>query len=98
MFGPMDKITREQAMAMVSRAMSTTGLKVDFAAGEAENLLAGFGDADQAAEYAKNGIAACIKTGIVTGRNGNQIAPKDNITRAEVAVMVRNLLQKSGLI
>jgi hypothetical protein len=98
MFGPMDKITREQAMAMVSRAMSITGLKVGFSAGEAENLLSGFGDAEQAADYARNGIAACVKTGIVSGRNGNQIAPKDNITRAEVASIVRNLLQKAELI
>lgn len=98
MFGPMDKITREQAMTMIARAMNITGLKAKLANGEIDKLLAGFGDAAKSADYAKNGIAACVKTGIVSGKNGNLIAPKDNITRAEVVVIVQRLLQKSGLI
>ncbi len=80
------------------RAMNITGLKVQFANGEMDKLFAGFGDAGKPAEYARNSIAACIQTGIISGRNGNLIAPKDNITRAEVAVIVRKLLQKSNLI
>jgi hypothetical protein len=60
--------------------------------------LSGFKDAAASAGYAKSGIASCIKTGVLYGRDGNLILPKDNITRAEVAVIVRRLLQKSGLI
>jgi hypothetical protein len=45
-----------------------------------------------------DGIAACLKAGIVSGRGGRLIAPKDNITRAEVAAIVQRLLRKSGLI
>ncbi|HPR92983.1 MAG TPA: S-layer homology domain-containing protein [Syntrophomonadaceae bacterium] len=97
-FGPMDKITREQAMTMISMAMKLTGLKADLATGEAEKLLAGFSDANQSEAYAKSNIAVCIKTDIISGRDGNLIAPKDNITRAEVTIIVRNLLQKSNLI
>lgn len=97
-FGPNDKITREQAMTMISRAMNITGPKVEFASGEVEKLLAGFGDADKSESYAKVSIASCIKAGIVSGRNGNLVAPKENITRAEVAVIVRRLLQESNLI
>lgn len=97
-FGPNDKITREQAMTMVAKAINITGLKVEFSSGEVEKLLTGFGDADKSAAYAKDSIASCIKAGIASGRNGKLLAPKDNITRAEVAVIVRSLLQKSGLI
>lgn len=97
-FAPMDKITREQAMTMITRAMRITGLKVEFASGEAEKLLAGFSDADKADDYAKGSIAASVKTGIVSGRGNNLVAPKENITRAEVAEIVRRLLQKSELI
>jgi len=97
-FGPMDKITREQAMTMIAKAMRITGSKVEFEKDEIEKLLAGFGDSNESAAYAKSNIAACIKTGIISGRDGNMIAPKDNITRAEVAVIVRRLLQKSNLI
>jgi hypothetical protein len=97
-FGPNDKITREQAMTMVYRAMSITGLRAGFASGETDKLLADFKDVEKMADYAGYSIAACIKTGIISGRKDNMIAPKDNITRAEVAVIVRRLLQKSGLI
>lgn len=78
--------------------MNITGLKVQFANGEMTKLLADFSDAAKLDDYVKNSIAACIKAGIVSGRDGNLIAPKDNITRAEVAEIVRRLLQKSGLI
>ncbi|WP_157276577.1 S-layer homology domain-containing protein [Paenibacillus sp. Soil766] len=97
-FGPADKITREQAMTMTARAMKITGLQAEFKENEAENLLSGFADAGYSADYAKSSIVSCIKTGIITGRDGNLVAPKNNITRAEVAVFVRRLLQKSGLI
>ena len=97
-FGPNDKITREQAMTMISRAMKITGLKVEINSDETEKLLAGFGDSLQMSAWAKEGMVSCVKTGIVSGKNGNMLAPKDNITRAEVAVIVRRLLQKSKLI
>jgi len=97
-FWPDDKITREQAMTMIARAMKITGSKVELADGEADKLLTSFADAYSAAEYAKANIASCVKAGIVSGRSGKLIAPKDNITRAEVAVIVQRLLQNSNLI
>jgi hypothetical protein len=97
-FGPMDKITREQAMTMISRAMNLTGLKTEFEEGEAEKLIAAFGDGMQTSDWAKRNVAACVKIGIVSGRDNNIIAPQENITRAEVAVTIRRLLQKSNLI
>ncbi|WP_438448069.1 S-layer homology domain-containing protein [Gorillibacterium sp. sgz5001074] len=97
-FGPEDRITREQAMTMAARAMKLTGLKVELNPIEAEKLLSAYEDAAYSAEYSKSSIATCLKAGIVTGRDGNLVAPKNNITRAEVAVIVRRLLQKSGLI
>ena len=97
-FGPMEPITREQAMVMTARAMKLTGLKAELTANEADQLLAGFTDAGEAADYAKLSMAASIKTGIITGRDSDTAAPKSNITRAEVAVIVKRLLQASGLI
>lgn len=97
-FGPEDKITREQAMTMTARAMKLTGLKADFKANEVEKLLEGFKDVGNSADYVRESVASCIKTGIITGREGNMVAPESNITRAEVAVIIKRLLQKSGLI
>ncbi|MGG1515452.1 S-layer homology domain-containing protein [Paenibacillus oryzisoli] len=97
-FGPADRISREQAMTMAARAMKLTGLKVELQASEAEALLAGFEDADSSSDFARSSIATSIKSGIITGRDSHLLAPKSNITRAEVAVIIRRLLQKSGLI
>jgi len=97
-FGPDDKITREQAMTMIARAMKVTGLKAELANGEEDKLLTSFTDADRTAEYAKAGIASCVKAGIVFGRNGKLISPKDNLTRAEAAAIVQRLLRSSKLI
>ncbi|HBV99394.1 MAG TPA: hypothetical protein DEF36_20435, partial [Desulfotomaculum sp.] len=97
-FGPADRITREQAMTMIARAMKITGLKAELESGEEEKLLSVYEDGEVAAEYARSSIAKCIKTGVVSGKSSTEIAPKESISRAEVAVMVKRLLQKSGLI
>ncbi|HHV95244.1 MAG TPA: S-layer homology domain-containing protein [Clostridiaceae bacterium] len=83
---------------MIARAMDITHLKVELADGETDKLLGEFKDANAPAEYAKDSIAKCIKAGIILGKNGKLIAPKDNITRAESAAIVRRLLQLSDLI
>jgi len=97
-FGPMDKITHEQAMTMIARAMEITKPVVGLTDSEANKILASFTGGDSTSAYARTGIAACVKTGIISGRSKITLAPKDNITRAEVAVIVRRLLQQSGLI
>ena len=98
MFGANDKITREQAMTMLARAMKITGLNVSLTGSDVSKLLEVYFDGSSASAYAKDSIAACLKAGIVSGRGNSTIAPKNYITRAEVAVMLQRLLQKSGLI
>jgi hypothetical protein len=97
-FGPNDKITREQAMAMIARAMGITGLEVELTDGETDEVLEEFSDAMSSSDYAKSSIARCVRAGLVAGKSDKLIAPRDNITRAETAVIVRRLLQQSDLI
>lgn len=97
-FGPDDTITREQTMTMLARAMNVTGLKADLSNGEADRWLASFHDASAVSNYASESAAACLKTGIVAGRSGGLLAPKDYVTRAEAAVMAERLLRNSHLI
>lgn len=68
-FGPDDKITREQAITMIARAMKVAGLKVELAESETFKLLTSFTDINSVAEYAKTNIAFCVKAGIVFGRS-----------------------------
>jgi hypothetical protein len=97
-FGPDDLITREQAMTMLARAMTVTGLDAGVSEEDVGALLGAFGDGGAVSDYAKYGVAACLETGIVGGRTAGTIAPQDAVTRAEVAVMVQRLLAQSGLI
>ena len=97
-FAPNAKITREQAMAMVARAMTITDLDSTTASIDASSPLAGYTDTSKISGYAKAGIIACLNTGVVTGKTADTIAPKANITRAEVAVIIERLLKKSELI
>jgi uncharacterized repeat protein (TIGR02543 family) len=97
-FHPMDKITREQAMTIIAKAMKITGLGTSLGANAADELLSPFADASNAAEWAKNSIADCLQAGIVAGRSGTELAPRAYISRAEVAAIVQRLLQKSELI
>jgi hypothetical protein len=97
-FRPLDSITREHAMVIMAKAMTITTLKEKLASGSAVETLRPFTDADDAAEWARSSIADCLQAGLISGRNGTELAPKAFITRAEVAVIVQRLLQKSGLI
>ena len=98
-FKPDGKITREEAMAMIARAMKVTKLDSGINDGEqADKVLAKFSDGSRVASWAKSFAAGCVNTGTVNGRANGDVAPKDNITRAETAAIVKRLLQKSNLI
>ncbi|OMD21744.1 S-layer homology domain-containing protein, partial [Paenibacillus odorifer] len=97
-FHPTDKITREQAMSIIAKAMVITDLKTNLPAKEASELLSIYTDANEASDWAKSGIADSLQAGIITGRSGNVLAPQAFITRVEVAAIIQRLLQQSDLI
>ncbi|RIE00689.1 S-layer homology domain-containing protein [Cohnella faecalis] len=97
-FRPLDKVTREQAMLIIAKAMKITALTDKLPSQDATALLNLFADGSSVSKWAVSGIADSVQAGIFKGRSGAQLAPKANITRAEVAVVVQQLLQKSDLI
>jgi len=96
-FGPDRKITRQEAMAILYKAMTLIGMDTSIAAGEQERLLAAFADANQLGGWAGLAASLNIRHGIVEGSN-NQLRPLANVTRAETAALVQRLLQKAKLI
>jgi hypothetical protein len=97
-FRPNERITREQAMVIVSKAMAITKLRgAGSERGAADNLRA-FVDARSVSGWAVEGVADSVTGGIITGRDHGELAPQDFITRAEVAAIMQRLLQKSDLI
>ncbi|WP_188890917.1 S-layer homology domain-containing protein [Paenibacillus radicis (ex Gao et al. 2016)] len=97
-FRPDDKITREEATVIIAKAMQITGLKQKLNTTSIEESLRAFTDRSEASEWARSSIADSLQAVIITGRSATVLAPKALITRAEVAVIIERLLQKSDLI
>ncbi|OMD41805.1 S-layer homology domain-containing protein [Paenibacillus odorifer] len=98
MFRPDDQITREQAMQIIAKAMKITALKAKLPNQSAEGFLNPYTDAGKASDWAISAITDCLQAGVIMGRSSNVLAPKNDMTRAEVAAIVKRLLQKSDLI
>lgn len=81
-FGVGESITRQDAAAMISRAMQAGGYRFTRKAELA------FGDTDDIAAYAKDDIAKINFLNIVKGYENGTFAPRNQITRAEAAVMI----------
>lgn len=82
---PNANITREQAFTIIARA-----LKLDSA--EA-SVLTSFEDAESVSSWAQGSIAALVAGGYVNGSDG-KLLPQNNITRAEIAQILYNLIQQ----
>ncbi|MGB9868183.1 MAG: S-layer homology domain-containing protein [Bacillota bacterium] len=95
-FRPNDKVTREQLAVMVVNAMNVAGMPASLQAGELESLLAGFADADQLSDWARQQAAIAAKHGIVKGRGPATLEPKADATRAEGSTMLVRLLAYLG--
>ncbi|MFD2328353.1 S-layer homology domain-containing protein [Cohnella sp. GCM10020058] len=97
-FRPDAKITREQAMAIVAKAMKLTGLAEKAGKVDAASALAEFADSASAGGWSKESIALAAKAGLISGRSGGKLEPKAHVTRAEVATLIERLLKQSDLI
>ncbi|MFP3572804.1 S-layer homology domain-containing protein [Brevibacillus sp. SIMBA_040] len=95
-FRPNEKITREQAMVILAKAMTLTGTKKSDQG--VEKISRDYPDLTQAAAWAQKSIEECLQAGLVSGRANESLALKENITRAEVAVLLQRLLQAADLI
>ena len=84
-FAPRNTITRQDMMVIVYRALQK--LNVGFDACDEPQ----YPDFTTVASYAKDAVSALISAGLVNGKNG-LIAPADYTTRAEVAVLIKRIL------
>ncbi len=96
-FNPNGTITREQAATMIQRAAVLCGLKTEFDEDKTRDILAEFVDYVTISDWAKSSMAFCFNEGILD-RSVIEIKPKTEITRAEVAQMVYNVLKEAELI
>lgn len=94
-FRPQESITREQAMVVIAKATKITKLKPATAWTPS---VSDFTDSAMLADWAASSVTDMLKAGLVTGRDGSNLAPKDAVSRAEISTLVQRLLQMSGLI
>lgn len=87
-FGANENITRQDAAVIVSRACRSTEKKL-----EKLNEAVVFDDADDISEYAVEAINELTEADILHGSE-NKFNPRNNCTRAEAAVMLKNVSDK----
>lgn len=85
MMRPDDNITRQEAFTILGRALKmTNGTAAD---------LAGFTDVSNVASWAVGPMGAMVKAGYVQGDN-NMLTPTANMTRAQFAVVMDNVIKE----
>jgi endo-1,4-beta-xylanase len=89
-FKPYETITRQDAMTLIYRTLELKGITLTD-----KDTLASFPDASNVSSYANDAVSALVAAGIINGKNGN-LAPKDNMTRAEMAVALYKAVTKLG--
>lgn len=88
-----NQITREEAMVMYQRAMEITKL-----VGSDENRYQSYTDYSQVSDWAKTNVKNVLSAHVFNGTTATKISPKANLTYAEAAQAIRNLLFESKLI
>ena len=96
-FKPNEKITRQEAMVILSRVMKLVELNKEIDNTKQQELINHFADSEQLASWARQAAALTIETGVVGGYK-DELRPQQNITRAETAAIIQRLLQKAKLI
>lgn len=89
LFGPDDRITREQISMVLYKYAAYKGFDTS---GSAD--LGGYSDADGISSWAIRSMSWANACGIINGTPDNQLMPKKTATRAEVATMLTNFYNK----
>lgn len=97
LFAPSDSITRQEAAVMISRAAVLCGFRTVLSQDEIRNLLAQFDDYTSSAAWSREGLALCVRLEVLSSQELS-LRPLEQATRAEVAVMIWNLMDGSGLL
>ncbi|MDD4844224.1 MAG: X2-like carbohydrate binding domain-containing protein, partial [Anaerotignum sp.] len=88
MMRPENNITRQEAFAVLARAFKLTSADTDFLA------LRQYSDTSDIADWAKNALSAMAEEGYIKGGPDGKLNPNANITRAEFAVVMNNLVKQ----
>ena len=88
-FDPSSPISREQMSVMIARAVKASG---QTPSSTMKSGLA-FSDTSSISDWALESIQQLMDAGLLQGQTGNRLAPADQATRAEAAVLIKRFLQ-----
>ena len=88
-FGPEQSITRETLAVMLYRYAGMLGMETSADL----SLLDGFSDGGEASAWAQDAMAWAVRTGILSGKNGESLDPAGAATRYEVAAMLERFVK-----
>ena len=87
-YAPRNTITRQDMMLILYRALVKMGIELKPIDGID---VTSFADFEDVADYAKEAVKALVEAGLVNGK-GDKLAGADFTTRAEVAVLLKRVL------
>ncbi|WP_136604258.1 DUF2252 family protein [Paenibacillus dokdonensis] len=90
-FKPGEAVTREQMAVMIVKAAELAGKPLDASHNSGTAQL--FTDSNRISGYAQAAVEACRESGIIKGNPDGSFTPDAPVTRAQAAVMVKQLLQ-----
>lgn len=91
MIKPGQNITREEAMAMMARALKLRNIDTGISKEDIPETVKAFKDKNSISAWAAETAAVCVRSGLFEGSDG-YLKPRDNITRAETAAIVLRML------
>lgn len=89
-FAPNADITREQMVTILYRYAQFRGENTVAAKAD----LTGYSDAAQISDWAKDAFGWAVENKVIQGMGDNTLAPKANATRAQVAQVLKNYLDR----
>lgn len=93
-FRPDEKITREEALVVLMRALKLAGYAY---VNETDLALSAFADSGAVHSWARQEVTEAVQAGLAQG-SGGKLSPSRAVTRAEAAVLLRRMLINAGLI
>lgn len=85
-FGPDIKATREEVVSVLSPFIKN-GQSAD---------LSIYKDTDEISPFAVHAMEKAVAAGIIKGKGEGRLSPKDDVTRAELAVMIERVLNQQS--
>ena len=89
-FDPASAITREQMAAIIYRYTTYKGYSTN-----GKENISSFTDAGEISDWAEPAVSWAINDGIISGVGNNRLHPAGNAQRAQIATMLKRLIENN---